>query len=350
MSKTASDRPAPSLLPGFRPRPAASAPADAVLVLQRSPNPSTDYYLRPRLEGAATPWRIVDLTTPPAEVEEMAREDGRRLWVILCRYASARWLSALEGLGPRLVRASWFADDDLMAGMRDAAIPLSMRAHWALHYGRHAGRIGRLANETWVSTPRLAGIYAAMAPRVLNPVPEADPRPPAPADSLLVCYHATRIHAAERRFVAALAKAFPADRVPIRFEITGDRALARELAGLAHVQVVAEQPWSAYRQAQAGRGAAVVLAPLFDTPLNAARAPVKAFDAARLGAAGLYADAAPYAGFVRAEEDGVLAPMRIDAWVDALAELMDNPERRRALAAAAADRLRGLRRTVAPLN
>jgi hypothetical protein len=83
--------------------------------------------------------------------------------------------------------------------------------------------------------------------------------------------------------------------------------------------------------------------------VNAARAPVKAFDAARLGAAGLYADTPPFRGFVRDGQDGLLLPMEPAAWASAIRGLAADPARRLALATAARARLAALRRDPSPL-
>jgi hypothetical protein len=76
---------------------------------------------------------------------------------------------------------------------------------------------------------------------------------------------------------------------------------------------------------------------------------VKAFDAARLGAAALYADAPAYRGFVREGVDGLLLPMRAEAWAAAVAALLADPARRLALATAAQARLAALWRHPGPL-
>jgi hypothetical protein len=48
---------------------------------------------------------------------------------------------------------------------------------------------------------------------------------------------------------------------------------------------------------------------------------VKFYDYARMGAAGVYTDAAPYRGFVRDGVDGLLLPNEPARWVEALAAL-----------------------------
>lgn len=132
-------------------------------------------------------------------------------------------------------------------------------------------------------------------------------------------------------------------------EVTGDAKLARQARGLANLRVVEQASWPAFLRAQAGRRAAVFLAPLGRSAVNDARAPVKAFDAARLGAAAVFADAPAYCNWVRPGVDGLLAPLTPDAFVDATVELLRDEPRRLSLARAARERLIALRRTVSVL-
>jgi hypothetical protein len=124
-------------------------------------------------------------------------------------------------------------------------------------------------------------------------------------------------------------------------EMTGDAALRRRCG--ANVRIVGQTAWPRYRDEQAHRSAALSLAPLMASAVNAARAPVKAFDAARLGAAGLYADVEPYRGFIRDGTDGLLLPMQAEVWAQAIADLLRDPERRLKLAQAGQARMAGLR-------
>jgi hypothetical protein len=114
---------------------------------------------------------------------------------------------------------------------------------------------------------------------------------------------------------------------------------------VSNLTVVPQLAWPDYLNEQRGRRAAILLAPLAPSPVNDVRAPVKVFDAARLGAAGLYADVAPYAGFVDPGADGLLLPQDPQAWAAAIAGLLADPQRRRQLAIAARDRVLALRRS-----
>jgi hypothetical protein len=317
-------------------------PHEAVLVLQRGETATTAYYLHPRLEGQAA--AFADIDSDPEACGLLDPGDERPLLAVISRYAAEPWLRALESRRARLVRVAFLADDDLPAMMRDAELPAAARGKVAAHYGRHVERLSELASEIWVSTPRLAERYPLAKAAVLPPLPEADPAPPAPEPNRRVVYHGTDVHGRERSFVLEVARLLEALAPDAVVEVTGGADLRRAAAGLGNVEIVDQAPWPEYLRRQRERAAALSLAPLFPSPVNDARAPVKAFDAARLGAAGLFADAPPYRAWVRDGEDGMLLPMDPQAWAQAAAGLLHDPRRRMALTAAAAARLRELRR------
>jgi glycosyltransferase involved in cell wall biosynthesis len=317
-----------------------SRPHAAVLVLQRGETATTAYYFRPRLNGH--PAVYADIGSSPAECPLM-RQSDQPLLVIVSRYITAPWLEALEGVRGRIARLAFFMDDDLPAMMTDDGLPTSARGKVATHYASHVERLSALASEVWVSTTVLAERYPEAGALVLPPLPEAEPAPPAPDGDKRVVYHGTDSHPRERRFVLRVARRLLELAPEAAVEITGDAALAREAADLPNVRVAPQTPWLDYLASQQGRSAAICLAPLHLGAVNDARAHVKAFDAARIGAAGLYADAPAYRGFVRDGEDGLVLPMEPEAWAQAVARLLTAPAERRALNVAAAARLRELR-------
>jgi hypothetical protein len=315
-----------------------------ILVLQRGENASTDYYLRPRLEAAGVPAEIADLDLDPAASKLLGAGGPDGLMVVFCRYASSDWLNALERARSRLSRVILFMDDDLPAMMRAQEIPAAARGKVALSFGAHVNQLSALCSEVWVSTDALAARYEAARPRVLGPLPETDPPAPDEAASGLVVYHGTDVHERERRFVLEVARRVAQKAPDVAFEITGGPALARAAADLPQVRATPQLAWPDYLRTQSGRRAAISLAPLHPSPLNDARAPVKVFDAARLGAAGIYADAPAYRGFVQDGRDGLLLPMEPTLWASAILELLGDRRRRMGLAAAARERLIALRR------
>ena len=312
---------------------------DGILVLQRGENASTDYYLRPRLRVPGAAAEIADLSADPGDCRLLQDASASSLMVVFCRYASPAWLDALDRIRPRLARVVFFTDDDLPEMIRAPEVPAAARGKVALHYAAHVDRLSALCSELWVSTPELAHRYVEAHPGLLAPLPEAEPPGPAPADADLVVYHGTDVHGRERRFVLEVARLLQARSPAARLEVAGDRSLARAALGVGNVEIAPQLPWPDYLQAQRGRRAAISLAPLFPSKLNDARAAVKAFDAARLGAAGIYADAPAYRGHVRDGQDGLLLPMEPSAWAEAIGSLLADPARRIALAEAARARL-----------
>ncbi len=316
---------------------------DAILILQRGDNPSTDYYLRPRLEASGVPSVVVDLSADPRSCALLQPGGAQALMVVFCRYAQEPWLRAIEGMRDRLARAAFFMDDDLPAMLVDPTLPRSVRGKVALHFASHVERLGAVCSEVWVSTSVLAERYAEAHPAVLQPIPEADPPEPSPRAPPRVAYHGTDVHGAEQRFVMEIARRLQALAPEAVVELIGGPPLARACAGLGNVAITPQASWAAYRERLRGETAALSLAPLAPSEVNDARAPVKVFDAARLGAAGIYADAAPYRGAVADGQDGLLLPMAPDAWAAAVAELLQHPQRRLSLARAARARLLALR-------
>jgi glycosyltransferase involved in cell wall biosynthesis len=318
-------------------------------VLQSGANPSVDYFLRPGLEAASfnLPWILVDLDTAPSTVGMLDHED---VLVIICRYVTRPWLEAIEQRRARLKGVVLFIDDDLPAMTRDRSLPAATRGRILRDHVRHADRLSALASALWVTSPLLAAPLPAARVRLLEMRPTE--RPPTPVESAasLVVYHGGPTHGREQRFVAEIAAVLSSRRPDIRFELAGDVRLQRRVRSLAAVEVVPAAPWPAYRSAQSRRQASIMLAPLFDTAVNRARAPVKFLDATRMGAVGLYADGPVYGRHVRDGVDGLLLPMVVESWADAIEALIDAPVRRLAMARAAYDRVAESFETIPPLS
>ena len=79
----------------------------------------------------------------------------------------------------------------------------------------------------------------------------------------------------------------------------------------------------------------LALAPLEDTRFNAAKSDLKFLEYSALGLPGVYSEVPSYRSSVRHGETGLLLPDEIDAWVAAIASLIEDPARRRAMAVGA---------------
>jgi len=326
-------RPSPPFRPGGGLLPGRAI--SRVLILQSGPNASVDYYLRPRLRQSGLESQIADLNQDPKSVEMLTAPD---VAVIICRYINRPWIEALRHARQRLSRIVYFVDDDLGAMLDDPSLPWKARGKVALGFERHRQTLEALVDEVWVSTPTLSARFPSGA-QVVPPVPCDPPADPLERPPNRVVYHSTDVHGPERRFVLEIARVFQTIRPQVRFEITGDAQLQKLSSGLSNVDVVSQLSWPDYLAAQRGRSAAVFLAPITASRTNASRAPVKRFDAARLGACGVYADAEPYASAVLNGIDGLLVPMATSDWVSVISRLFESPDLRLRLARAARDRI-----------
>ena len=302
------------------------AAPDSVVVLQQGPNATTDYYLRPRLERlAGLPWTILDLTADPAGVP-LFSDASRRPWVVLCRYSNERWLSVLERDRSRIARLSLLIDDDMRRMRRNRSLPLSIRGKLALGHTIFAERLSAILDDLWVSTSVLQERYPGS--EQLHPLPDTEPALSAVADNRCVVHHASDAHAAERVFALEVAKLVVARGGDAVFEIAGDSRLKRSATGASAITIIPQTSWPVFRTAQQGHSAAIFMAPLADTSLNRARSHIKVYDAARLGAVGLFSDVEAYRSAVRNGVDGLLLPWDAGVWAQAVMDLLADPARR----------------------
>jgi hypothetical protein len=314
--------------PAATPKGAALPAAIRCVVLQEGlASPSTEYLLRPWLERLGLPQVLVDVRQ--GVVPDMPRHGDL---VVVSRYLTPAWRRALVARRASLAGLVYFMDDDLFD-------PSALRGLGT----SYARKLKTLALDQrpwleanvdafWVSTPALAAKYAALRPTVLPLLPSETLRRPQPA--VRVAYHGTASHRAEIAWLRGVLATVQTRCYHTHMELFGDHAMNRHWRDLPRVAVVHPMRWDAYLAWTASHSVDIGLAPLLPGPFNAARGAVKFFDYARMGAVGLYADTAPYRGFIRDGVDGLLLPPESpEAWVEAIVALANDPERRAAMQA-----------------
>ncbi|GLK83924.1 hypothetical protein [Ancylobacter defluvii] len=309
---------------------AEGSPRRRVLVLVRGPNPSCDYYLLPRLARMDVSVEMID--TRSCRPDALALDGAL---VIICRYLPWRWLRALQAA--RLGGIAAFVDDDYAAMLRDGRLPLGYRALVALQGLLPLRLLKSGTFRLWVSTPTLARRLASWQPTVIEPTPGADDlAAPLPPPSDLLRYHAQLSHLDDHPLAAEIVRRVLAKRPQTRVEVIGPPAAKALWRFSDRAQFLGEMDWPAYRAHTTGAGG-ILIAPLRDTAVNRSRAPTKAIDAARLGAAGLFG-----AGPASAALAGTVPLLADDpaTWEAALLALLDDP-------AACAANAAALRATVA---
>jgi hypothetical protein len=315
-------------------------PVGRVLVLGQGRSPSADVYLRSRLGAPGMPpVAFIDIASRPPAPGGLAAAPGTGLFVVICRYVSGPWLRWLEATRGGIAGVAFFADDDLPAMLRDSSLPMRYRFKiWRL-YARHRRRLSALASEFWVASEVLLERYANRGARLLPPlfVGEIPARRVTSAgrEPVRYFYHGTASHRREIDWLVDIVAEVQRRNPRTVFEIAGNRRVRRLFSGIDRVVVIHPMTWPAWLADARSRGQDIGLAPLLDSAANTARAHTRFFDIARAGAAGLYADRAPYSAFVRDGEDGMLLPDDKRIWVEAILALAGDAGRRKSIARAA---------------
>ena len=293
------------------------------LILQQGPNPSSDYYIRPRVaeSGLPTRWRHLEQDAPQAE--DLAPGTA----VIIVRYLSPRWAEALRTHRQQLARVIYFMDDDLLSPATWQGLPKKYRHKLATLCQRMYPAIQALSTDYWASTPALAARYPQQQMQIIEPqpLPEDHARPLTPIEPgkpLQIFYHGSAVHLDEIRWLRPVIAEVLERSPQAHFEIIGDQEINRLYRDLPRTRVLHPMSWPndlAHCRSMKGH---IGLAPLLPGAFNEARSHVKIFDIARCGASGLYANAAPYAGKAHAEN---CLPMEAQSWIDALIAHLSPP-------------------------
>lgn len=311
----------------FTPCARYSEPVQRAVVLAHGRLPTTDFYLRARLdslEGVTT--RYIDTAREHADAAVFNPSD----FVIIVRHAPPAWLRALTPMQPRLAGVALLLDDDIPAVLESAELPLPYALKTALRYVRARRMLARLCSAVWVSTPYLLQKYAHAKPRLLTPL-YLDATSRFEPAGMSYFYHGTSSHRLEQAFLAGVVRKVQARMPEARFEIIGDRRTRRLFRGIPRVEVLRPMPWPDFLAHTAGVRHAVGLAPMLDSHFNRARSHVKLYDITRCGAAGIYSDMAVYRDNVENGINGILCPNDEDAWVEAICRLLADGEARAAI-------------------
>lgn len=297
-------------------------------ILSGGDNASIAYLLRPHLEGQGIPFVVI---SSPDQVAELTCS-----MVVIARYLPREWISSLQAFRQAGGKVVYFMDDDLMDPRATKGLPPGYRRKIEIGATRQRRVIESLCNEFWVASPYLAEKYSAWSPQLLTSAPGSLTL--LQQEAVTVCYHGSASHGAEIKWLAGVMRNVQTLGGTTRFEIFGDHEVNKLFRGIPRTSVMHPMDWPNYLAYTGSIKRDIGLAPLLPGPFNAGRAPSKFFDFARMGAVGLYTDAAPYRGFVRDGIDGLLLPNEPEVWVAAIAELAGDPARRQRLAAAARER------------
>ncbi|MBR9911239.1 MAG: glycosyltransferase family 4 protein [Gammaproteobacteria bacterium] len=296
--------------------------SEAAWVIEENDNSSSHFFVRPQLQRLGLEFQSQRLRQcPPASTAPLPAS------LVFVRYLTPAWRRLVEARRDQVERLVYFMDDDLFDLRAHAGLPLRYR--WKLFNlaWRHRRWLRDMGAELWVSTDWLAQKYAAWQPEVVQPGSPYAEVPPVKT----VFYHGSASHSAEIRWLYPVIESVLARDPQLCFEIIGDQKVRAIFAGLPRVHVVHPMRWPAYRAFISRSGRTIGLAPLLDQAFNRSRAPTKFFDITQAGAAGIYADHAVYRGRVEHRHNGLLVPMQVEAWADAILQLSNDEALRQSL-------------------
>ncbi|MCC2673608.1 MAG: hypothetical protein K0R58_555 [Ramlibacter sp.] len=301
--------------------------ADVYLVEERA-NPSTDYFVAPACAGQGRRVHRCRFDEMPPEASLAGAV------VVFVRYLPPQWRRRVQAERGRLARVVFFMDDDVLDPVTWAGMPWRYRYKLYRQAARHRSWLQTQQAQLWVSTAWLQQKYADWSPLRVDPQPL-----PGTAGVCRVFYHGSASHQAEIRWLYPVMELVQQQDPRVVFEIIGGQDTYRLYRGLPRVTVVHPMKWPAYEAFLDQPGRHIGLAPLLELPFNRARSCTKFFDITRAGAAGIYAAAGACGGFVRPGIDGLVLPMRPNAWAEAILQLARDEPARQALAIAARERL-----------
>lgn len=326
--------------------------AGATVVLSPGPVPTTDYYLTPRLSGPASGpvFRFDSRCFDPS-----AEGLPKGAFVMIVRHANGRWLRFLDRNRERWSGVAYLIDDDIPGALHCDDVPFDYALWTTGRYLAARGGLARVCDRVWMSTAALRARYAGNASTLVEPLAFGPARNAAPPGCRRWCYHGTRIHGRELRWLVPVVNAVQRAMPDAEFEVFGGNRVARLFRGIPRVVVLPPRPWPEYVTHCLASDSAVGVAPMLPGGFNAVRSHTKIFDVARCGAVGVFSAREPYVSRL-AETGAALLPDAPEAWVNEVLRLLQNDalrlERYRSTAAWIETRCRqgGIADLIAPMR
>lgn len=308
----------------IRPLATRHSPISRFVVLIWGANPTFDYYIQPRL--GETPAVIVDLSAPRS-AHNVHLQPGD--YVLACRYLDWHWSRRITAARD-ISGVGLLLDDDYVAFFGDRSIPLLYRLDVARRSMLPLRMIRHRLTDVLVSTKVLQERFNHASAIVVRPSPSPEDLaalPPRAGGVVRIAFHAQLSHLGDHAFAAEIAQALVhAMPAGIVFDVVGPTSAKGIWARVASAQFHSELSWPEYRNRCREVRSDILIAPMFDTPLNQARSPSKAIDAVRMGAAAVFPRSRPYQEL---EESCVLVDGGPADWVSALRNLIETRDRLR---------------------
>ena len=295
-------------------------------IFEEGANPSSDYYIIPRLRLKGFEINRVSLHLKEyPRLEECSN-------VFLVRYASNRLIKFLKKERARIKNLIYFMDD----GLWDIKSLLSVPPIYAWRLFKKAylykSKILDLGAEIWVSTEYLKNKYSQYKPKLLYPCPIGLDEPQlSKSFPKVVFYHGSSSHKEELEWLKKLFSKLSERLKQVLLEIILDDKHWKLFRGIKNLVSLRPMRWESFYEFSKLNYRTVGLAPLFDGEFNRGRSWIKFYDITRSGAVGIFSTHAYYSHYIQDFRAGYVLPMNIDLWVEAIEELIKNEKKREEL-------------------
>lgn len=297
------------------------------LVLQQNDNPSTDYYVRPRLQETGLPVVYKSLDKDEPNFGDLAPGTG----VIIVRYLNPRWAKALRLHRSQLSMVAYFMDDDLLHPKHWAGLPRTYIKKLNKYCGAFINDLNELASVYWFSTSELRERYPLKNGHVIAPTPLlVDIKQPrvqhASRESgpVQLFYHGSATHENEMNWLFPIVEKLLHHCTDLHFEIIGNHAINQKFRHLPRTRILHPLSWANYISHCHTLDGHIGLAPILPSPFNMGRSHSKIYDIARCGAVGIYSDPSPYTDAITTGKNGLLIKNDPALWFDTISQLVSN--------------------------
>ncbi|MFS1523009.1 glycosyltransferase family 1 protein [Microbulbifer sp. 2304DJ12-6] len=282
--------------------------------MEEGVNPSTDYFVLPYLREKKIQFERISFDQMPS------KEKIKGATILFVRYVPSAWKSLVNKCRSSISEIYFFMDDDLLSWRSFGAMSLRYQAKILRYSWLNQRWLRSIDAKLLVSTSFLQRKYTEWNPALLK----AQPVQLKTGVQQTVFYHGSASHHKDLLWLYPIIEESLQRNQNLIFEVIGDKSVNKLFHGLSRVHVLYPMKWPAYLSLIRRPGRDIGLAPLLDTPFNSARSHTKFFDITQTGAVGIYAEGPIYATVVRHDENGLLLPMKPEAWVEAILRLADD--------------------------
>jgi glycosyltransferase involved in cell wall biosynthesis len=304
------------------------------VALHQGAGSTIDHFLRLPLEKVNADFLEMDSQLKPNSAQKEILESCHV--IIVVRYLPKEWipvLSKARNLGVTLI---YLMDDDLLDPMVIKKLPSIYKERVQKKIMNQRRIVPSLFDRVWVTSEYLQQKYKLLEIELLPLCPHSRLLMEYPR--LQLAYFGTSVHQEEFDWLRILLESLQKRQENTYIDLFGDININRQFRDLPRLRIIHPMKWANYLTETGSGRIDILLSPLMESPVNAARAAVKFIDAARTGAAGLYSDRLPYKNFIRHGIDGLLLSDNHRDWINAIENLIQNPIKRQELASQARQR------------